>query len=105
MLTSEEIDHIARLARLELDHEHKEKFKKELSSILAYIAQLDAVDTAGIQPLYQVTGLTDQTRADEYRGDFVMNAELTRLLIDQAPAHQGRLVKVKAVRGVIGDKR
>lgn len=97
-MTAEEIDHIAKLARIELDHEHKQQFKKELSSILDYIAALNAVDTSGIQPLYQVTGLADQTRPDEYRGDFVMDGRLTQWLIEQAPMHEGRLVKVKSVK-------
>lgn len=98
MLTDKEIEHIAKLARLELDEAHKEKFKKELSSILGYIDQLNAVDVSGVEPLYQVTGLTNQTRPDEYRGDFVMDERLSELLIDQAPAHEGRLIKVKSVK-------
>ena len=98
MLTDKEIDHIAKLARLELDHEHKEKFKKELSSILGYIEKLNEVNTDHVTPLYQVTGLTNQTRPDEHRGDFVMDEALTKLLIGQAPGHQERLVKVKTVK-------
>ena len=98
MLTDQEIDHIAKLARLELTDAHKERFKKELSSILGYIDKLDEVNVAGVQPLYQVTGLTNQTRPDTYRGDFVMDATLTEYLINQAPMHEGRLVKVKSVK-------
>lgn len=98
MLTDKEIEHIAKLARLELDQTHREKFKKELSSILSYVDQLNEVDVAGVQPLYQVTGLTNQTRPDEHRRDFAMDEALADLLIGQAPAHEGRLVKVKSVK-------
>jgi aspartyl-tRNA(Asn)/glutamyl-tRNA(Gln) amidotransferase subunit C len=98
MLTDKEVDHIAKLARIELDLEHREKAKKELSSILDYIAVLDKADTSGVQPLYQVTGLTNATRADEHRGDFVMDEQLTERLVGQAPMHQGRLVKVMTVK-------
>ena len=98
MLTDHELDHIAKLARIELDHAHKERFKKELSSILSYIAKLEEVDVSGVEPLYQVTGLVNQTRPDQYRGDFVMDETLTNYLIGQAPMHQERLVKVKAVK-------
>ncbi|KKT57120.1 MAG: hypothetical protein UW52_C0071G0007, partial [Candidatus Gottesmanbacteria bacterium GW2011_GWA1_44_24b] len=34
MLTDNEVSHIAKLARLELNETEKEKFKKELSAIL-----------------------------------------------------------------------
>ncbi len=98
MLTDKELDHIAKLARIELSDTHREKFKKELSSIIGYIDQLNKVDTEGIEPLYQVTGLTNATRHDDHRGDFVMDAQLTEYLIGQAPASQERLVKVKAVK-------
>ena len=98
MLTDKEIDHIAKLARIELDHEHKEHLKKDLSSILDYIALLEKADTSGVEPLYQVTGLADQTRPDVHRGDFEMDEKLTDYLVGQAPMHEGRLVKVKTVK-------
>jgi aspartyl-tRNA(Asn)/glutamyl-tRNA(Gln) amidotransferase subunit C len=98
MLTDKEIDHIAKLARLELDQAHKDKFKKELSSILGYIDQLEKVDVTGVEPLYQVTGLTHQTRPDEHRGDFPADEKSADLLIGQAPMHQGRFIKVKAIK-------
>jgi aspartyl-tRNA(Asn)/glutamyl-tRNA(Gln) amidotransferase subunit C len=98
MLTDKEVDHIAKLARIELDSAHREKAKKELSSILDYIAVLDKADTSGVEPLYQVTGLSNQMREDVHRGDFEMNAELTDYLVGQAPMHEGRLVKVKTVK-------
>lgn len=98
MLTDAELTHIAKLARIELDHAHAEKFKKDLSSVLDYIEQLNAVDTSGMEPLYQVTGLENRTRPDEHRGDFVMDKKLTEYLIGQAPAHRERLVRVKGVK-------
>jgi aspartyl-tRNA(Asn)/glutamyl-tRNA(Gln) amidotransferase subunit C len=98
MLTDTELAHIAKLARIELDAAHTEKFKKDLSSVLEYIDQLNTVDTSGVAALYQVTGLENQTRSDEHRGDFVVDDKLTEYLIGQAPAHQGRLVKVKGVK-------
>jgi len=98
MLTDAEIDHIAKLARLDLDHAHKEKFKKELSLILGYIEKLNEVDTAGVEPLYQVTGLQNVTRPDEHRGDFVLDDKLAEYLITQAPMHQDGLIKVKTVK-------
>jgi aspartyl-tRNA(Asn)/glutamyl-tRNA(Gln) amidotransferase subunit C len=98
MLTEKEIEHIAKLARLELTHEMRERMRKDLSSVLDYIALLETADTSGVEPLYQVTGLQNQTRPDMHRGDFSMDAVATERLIGQAPAQQGRFVKVKSVK-------
>lgn len=98
MLTDTEIEHIAKLARIELSDELKSRLKHDLSEVLDYIALLEKVDTSGVEPLYQVTGLQNQTRPDERRGDFVMDAKLLEYLVGQAPHSQKRLVKVKSVK-------
>ncbi|HXK37362.1 MAG TPA: Asp-tRNA(Asn)/Glu-tRNA(Gln) amidotransferase subunit GatC [Candidatus Paceibacterota bacterium] len=98
MLTKEQVNHIAVLARIELDDAMRERMRKDLSSILDYIDQLSRVDTAGVDPLYQVTGLENQARPDEYRGDWPMDAKLSDLLVGQAPHRHDRFVKVKSVK-------
>ncbi len=98
MLTDEEVQHIAKLARIELTPESHEHMKRDLASVLEYIALLDGVDTSGVEPLYQVTGLQNQTRPDEYRGDFTVDEAMLERLIDQAPEHQDRMIKVKSIK-------
>ena len=63
-LTKQDVEHIARLARLGLTEEEKEKFVTQLSSILDYVEQLKEVNTDGIEPTAQVTGLVNRTRPD-----------------------------------------
>ena len=98
MLTDKEIEHIAKLARIELTDDMREHMKRDLTKVLDYIALLEQADTAGVEPLYQVTGLQNQTRPDTRRGDFVMDEKLLELLVGQAPHSQGRFVKVKSVK-------
>lgn len=98
MLTDHEVDSIAKLARIELSDETRERMKGDLSTVLDYIAQLDEVDTSGVEPLYQVTGLQNRTRPDDHRGDFPVDAQLVERLVGQAPSHQERMVKVKSVK-------
>ncbi|MCC6405264.1 MAG: Asp-tRNA(Asn)/Glu-tRNA(Gln) amidotransferase subunit GatC [Candidatus Yanofskybacteria bacterium] len=98
MLTDQEVSHIAKLARIELTDALRERMKKDLSSVLDYIAVLEKADTTGVEPLYQVTGLQNRTRPDEHRGDFPMDTALFSRLVEQAPEHEGRFVKVKAVK-------
>jgi len=98
MITREQVDHIAVLARIELNDAMRERMQKDLSSILGYVDQLSRVDTSGIDPLYQVTGLENQARADEHRGDWPLDARLSELLVGQAPHQHERSVKVKSVK-------
>ncbi len=64
MITKEDVVKIAKLARLELTKEEIERYQKDLSSILEYAKKLDEVDTEGVEPLYQVTGLEHVVRED-----------------------------------------
>ena len=91
------IKHVAVLARLNLNEKEEEKLKTELSSILSYIEKLNQVNTDNVNPPHQITGLVNSTRSDEGRGDFVMNEDLSKKLIDQAPDKQNRFIKVKSV--------
>jgi aspartyl-tRNA(Asn)/glutamyl-tRNA(Gln) amidotransferase subunit C len=97
MLTDADVERIARLARLELTDQEKVSLKKDLSSILGYIAKLDAADTSDVQPLYQTTGLVNSTREDQPRSEFPMDESLLERLVGQAPDHKDRLVKVRPI--------
>lgn len=63
-LTTDQIRHIAKLARLKLSEGEAEKYAKELGSILGYVDMLQGVDTNGVEPTAQVTGLTNALRED-----------------------------------------
>ena len=97
MLTDKEIQHITELARIKLTEKEKDKFKKELSSILDFVKKLNELDTENVEPLYQVTGIVNTLRPDEYRKDFEMNEDLNEKLIGQAPHKENRFIKVRSV--------
>ncbi|MYN12856.1 Asp-tRNA(Asn)/Glu-tRNA(Gln) amidotransferase subunit GatC [Pusillimonas sp. TS35] len=50
-ITEQDVDRIARLARIELSPAQNTRAQHELNGILDLIAQLQAVDTAGIVPM------------------------------------------------------
>jgi aspartyl-tRNA(Asn)/glutamyl-tRNA(Gln) amidotransferase subunit C len=62
-LTRTEVERIAALARLELAPDEVQAFTGQLAAILAYVEQLQAVDTTGVAPtahlLQQDTALRD----------------------------------------------
>jgi aspartyl-tRNA(Asn)/glutamyl-tRNA(Gln) amidotransferase subunit C len=89
-LTRDDVLKLARLARLDLTDEEAEAFGKELSAILAYVAQLDAADTVGLEPTTQVTGLKNVMRSDEVVDYGISRDDLLRL----APKKQNDQIKV-----------
>lgn len=60
-----EIRHVAELARLRLSPEEENSLAKELDAILAYIEQLQTVDTTAVEATAQVSGLLDVARNDD----------------------------------------
>lgn len=64
-ISTDDVKYVAALAKIAITDDEAAKFTKELTAILGYVQQLDAVDTQGLQPTYQVTGLTSVTRKDE----------------------------------------
>ncbi|MEK7616148.1 MAG: Asp-tRNA(Asn)/Glu-tRNA(Gln) amidotransferase subunit GatC [Patescibacteria group bacterium] len=93
-ITKEQVEHIAKLARLEFDDAQKEKMTKELGQILTYVEKLKEVNTEGVEPTAQVTGLEDVFRKDEAVPWWDGNP---MDLVEAAPEHEGRFVKVKEV--------
>jgi aspartyl-tRNA(Asn)/glutamyl-tRNA(Gln) amidotransferase subunit C len=65
ILTLEEVEHIARLARLNLTDEEKARYREQLSGILDYAARLKSLDTTGIPPTSSVLPPRTVLRADE----------------------------------------
>ena len=63
----DDIKHVAELARLELSDKELDVYGKQLSDILGYIEQLQEVNTDGIEPTAQITGLENSWREDEAR--------------------------------------
>jgi len=63
-LTSEEVLHIARLARIALTADDVQRFTAQLSGILDHFAALSAVDTENVEPTAHPLPLSNVMRAD-----------------------------------------
>lgn len=66
-LDPKQVLHIAKLARLRLSESEVDKMSKELTSILQYVEVLNEVQTDGVEPTAQVTGIESRFRDDEVR--------------------------------------
>ncbi|MBI1959375.1 MAG: Asp-tRNA(Asn)/Glu-tRNA(Gln) amidotransferase subunit GatC [Candidatus Rokubacteria bacterium] len=62
-----QVEHVARLARLELSAADKERMRRELDGILSYIDTLRALQTDGVEPTSHAVPLTNVMREDEPR--------------------------------------
>lgn len=63
-LGSDEVVRIAHLARLALEPEAVEGYARDLSSILAFVEQLDAAETAGVTPMAHPQDASQRLRPD-----------------------------------------
>ncbi len=91
-LTKQEVEHIARLARLELTGEQEDLYREQLSGILDYIARLRELDTTDVPPTAG-GGLTQMTlRADEARPSLP-----TGVLLENAPEREDKQFKIPPV--------
>ncbi len=63
-ISLDEVKKLARLAKLALSDDELTHYQSEIASILGYIEQLNEVDTTGVEPTSQVTGLENVTRED-----------------------------------------
>ena len=67
-LTREEVERLAALANLNLDSAEADLFRDQLANILAYVDQLQQIDTTGIAPTARVGAPARQAeRTDEIR--------------------------------------
>lgn len=99
-ITKKEVEHIAKLARVEVTDTEVEKYEKELSAVLGFVDKLSEVDTADIQPLTGGTELVNVVRDDidnlQLTADN-LRLELAAELVMAAPEHEDGFVKVKKV--------
>lgn len=60
-----QVKEIAHLARLAIEEHDIPSYAKNLSEILAFVEQMNAVDTEGVEPMAHPLDMTQRLRADE----------------------------------------
>jgi aspartyl-tRNA(Asn)/glutamyl-tRNA(Gln) amidotransferase subunit C len=94
MITKQEVEHIAKLARLGLTETETRRLQKDLSSILDYFNLLREVNVSKVKPTSHSVFVESVTREDKTKET---SPELANRLIKAAPDRKGRHVRVKAV--------
>lgn len=90
-LSRDDIIKLAHLSRLQLNDAEIDEYVDEISQVLQYTEQLQKIDLKGVEPTYQVSGLSNVTRPDE-----VMDYGPTpKELLKNAPKLEDGQFKVK----------
>jgi len=63
-ISKQEVEHVAKLARLDLSEQEKEKLTQQLSNILTYVEKLGELDTKGVEPTSHVLDIKNVMRDD-----------------------------------------
>jgi aspartyl-tRNA(Asn)/glutamyl-tRNA(Gln) amidotransferase subunit C len=82
-VSSEQVRHIAKLARIAMSEEELARLEPELNNILGWVEQLAEVDTDGVEPL---TAVIDQKL--RLRDDVVNDGNIREDVLANAPEAQ-----------------
>lgn len=80
-----QIRHVAELAELSLSEEEEQRLTGEVGRILAYVAELDAIDTTDVPPTTFVSGTEPLRSGQGWRKDEVVPGVSHEDALAQAP--------------------
>ena len=93
-VTIEDVEHVAKLARLEFTQAEKEKLVHQLNDILTYVGKLNEIDTTNVEPLSHVIELENV-----FREDVVIPSSSSEETLKNAPDRTEKFFRVPKVIG------
>ncbi|HOK00475.1 MAG TPA: Asp-tRNA(Asn)/Glu-tRNA(Gln) amidotransferase subunit GatC [Candidatus Pacearchaeota archaeon] len=99
MINKEEIKHIAKLSRIEINTKEEEKFSKDLDEILNYFNLLEKVNVSKIEPSFHPNEKFLKKELSFLRKDesFSFDEKLIEKIIKMTIEKKDRYVKVKTI--------
>ena len=91
-LSSQEVEYVAHLARLEITDKEKDKFTAQLNDILRYIDKLNELNTKGVEPMSHAIAVTNA-----FREDNIVDSIGTKKSLANAPDARGEFFRVPKV--------
>ncbi|MDA0587252.1 MAG: Asp-tRNA(Asn)/Glu-tRNA(Gln) amidotransferase subunit GatC [Planctomycetota bacterium] len=92
MLTREDVEKVAGLARLKLTEEEISEMADKLSQVISYVTVLDEVDVSNVEPMAHVADVANIFREDAVRESLPREAAL-----DNAPKSDGKYFLVPQI--------
>ncbi|MGD0797618.1 MAG: Asp-tRNA(Asn)/Glu-tRNA(Gln) amidotransferase subunit GatC [Acidobacteriaceae bacterium] len=99
-VSMDEVLRVAELANLELTPDEVPRMQRDLNAILGHIAELNELDTSGVEPMAQVGGVLGdevETTGADLRADVARPSLDRRAVMAEAPETDGRFFKVPKV--------
>ncbi len=97
-VTVADVERVAELAHLKLGPEEVEPMLRDLNAILDYVAELNELDTAGVEPLAQASELlSENALRAQPRPDRLEPSLARSAVMPQAPETDGAFFKVPKV--------
>jgi len=91
-ISNNDVQHVARLARLNLTAEEEQLLTGQLNAILKYAEKLNELDTDNIEPTTHVLHVSNVMREDEVQGSLPIEK-----VMHNAPDEEDGQFKVPAV--------
>lgn len=92
MITRNDVEYVANLARLTLTEEEIEKMTKELGAIIEFANKLSELNTEGIEPTAHVLNIYNVFRNDEVKPSYPREE-----ILKNAPSHDDVCIKVPKI--------
>ncbi|ADQ41431.1 glutamyl-tRNA(Gln) amidotransferase, C subunit [Caldicellulosiruptor acetigenus I77R1B] len=92
MITRDDVEYVANLARLTLTEEEIEKMTKELGAIIEFANKLSDLDTKDVEPTAHVLNLYNVFRSDEVKPSYPREK-----ILQNAPSHDDVCIKVPKI--------
>ena len=91
-ISTKEVKHVAKLARLRISDPEAETFRKEMNAILGYVEALNELDTDEVRPMSHVLKIKNVWHDDE-----PSNTKKTKTLLSNAPSTEKNYYKVPKI--------
>jgi aspartyl-tRNA(Asn)/glutamyl-tRNA(Gln) amidotransferase subunit C len=91
-VTDQMVNNLAHLSRLSFNEEQTQSIKSDLEKMIAFVEQLNEIDTTGVEPLLHMGDAINVLREDEIKGSITREEALLN-----APDTDGTFFKVPKV--------
>lgn len=92
MISVKDVEHVAKLARLELTEDEKELYTKQLGDVLKYVDQMNEVDTSSVAPMSHAVNFVNVMREDK-----VIYEHTKEELMSNAPMEENGFFRVPKI--------
>lgn len=92
IITTEDVAHVARLARLRLSEQELSRYTEQLAAVLEHAGDVAALDTEGVPPTAHPLPITNVLREDKREPSLARDVVLA-----QAPAAEGGRFRVPRI--------